>query len=213
MSTIPIPAAEPIALQPGEGERRWFHGFLITIKSSAETTNGRVAVVEHLGWVEEWDDDGELFLITFAASQPTPRASVEEEDDLPFQLEREASSGRKTTAPTRPGQHRFSYRVLRRYGSMRGLRRFEQGAARRRAAARLPGQAERRSRNGLVLCATHHRAFDQRLFAIQPTTHDLVNRDGAGSLGMTRKSVAHLPALPHPEALAWCWSRFQSASG
>ena len=117
MSTIPIPAAEPIALQPGEGERRWFHGFLITIKSSAETTNGRVAVVEHLGWVEEWDDDGELFLITFAASQPTPRASVEEEDDLPFQLEREASSGRKTTAPTRPGQHRFSYRVLRRYGS------------------------------------------------------------------------------------------------
>ncbi len=154
MSTIPIPAAEPIALQPGEGERRWFHGFLITIKSSAETTNGRVAVVEHLGWVEKWDDAGELFLITFAASQPTPPASVEE-DDLPFQLEREASSGRKTTAPTRPGQHRFSYRVLRRYGSRCAVCDVSNKAL--LDAAQLRAYRDKRSddpRNGLVLCAT-----------------------------------------------------------
>ena len=49
MSTTPIPSVAPIALQPGEGEARWFLGFLITIKSSAETTGGRVAVIEHLG--------------------------------------------------------------------------------------------------------------------------------------------------------------------
>jgi quercetin dioxygenase-like cupin family protein len=37
----------PIALQPGQGEARWFLGFLVTIKSSRETTDGRVAVLEH----------------------------------------------------------------------------------------------------------------------------------------------------------------------
>jgi quercetin dioxygenase-like cupin family protein len=49
MGTAPVPSVAPIALQPGDGEARWFLGFLITIKSSAATTNGRVAVIEHLG--------------------------------------------------------------------------------------------------------------------------------------------------------------------
>jgi quercetin dioxygenase-like cupin family protein len=49
MDTAPVPSVAPIALQPGEGEARWFLGFLVTIKSSAATTNGRVAVIEHLG--------------------------------------------------------------------------------------------------------------------------------------------------------------------
>ena len=48
MSTTPIPSVAPIALQPGEGDARWFLGVLATIKSSAETTDGRVAVIEHL---------------------------------------------------------------------------------------------------------------------------------------------------------------------
>jgi quercetin dioxygenase-like cupin family protein len=43
------PEASPtaIAMQPGEGDARWFLGALLTIKSSAETTNGGVAVIEH----------------------------------------------------------------------------------------------------------------------------------------------------------------------
>jgi quercetin dioxygenase-like cupin family protein len=39
----------PIALRPGEGDARWFLGGLTTIKSSSETTDGRVAVTENLG--------------------------------------------------------------------------------------------------------------------------------------------------------------------
>jgi quercetin dioxygenase-like cupin family protein len=49
MSSSLIPSVAPIALQPGEGDARWFLGFLVTIKSTVETTNGRVAVIEHLG--------------------------------------------------------------------------------------------------------------------------------------------------------------------
>jgi quercetin dioxygenase-like cupin family protein len=39
----------PIARLPGEGDARWFLGGLTTIKSSSETTDGRVAVTENLG--------------------------------------------------------------------------------------------------------------------------------------------------------------------
>jgi len=46
MSTTPTTSAAPIALQPGEGDARWFLGALGTIKASAETTNNNVAVLE-----------------------------------------------------------------------------------------------------------------------------------------------------------------------
>ena len=38
----------PIALAPGEGEALWGFGALATLKASSETTDGRVAVIEHL---------------------------------------------------------------------------------------------------------------------------------------------------------------------
>jgi hypothetical protein len=38
----------PITRQPDEGEALWFLGILATIKASAETTGGQVAVIEHL---------------------------------------------------------------------------------------------------------------------------------------------------------------------
>jgi quercetin dioxygenase-like cupin family protein len=48
MSTTPTPTVAPIALQPGEGDARWFLGALGTIKAAAETTNGQLAVLEFL---------------------------------------------------------------------------------------------------------------------------------------------------------------------
>jgi quercetin dioxygenase-like cupin family protein len=41
------PAALPIVRRQGEGDSRWFLGGLSTIKASAETTAGRVAVIEN----------------------------------------------------------------------------------------------------------------------------------------------------------------------
>ena len=48
MSTATSTSATPIALRRDEGEAIWFLGVLATIKASTETTDGRVAVVEHL---------------------------------------------------------------------------------------------------------------------------------------------------------------------
>jgi quercetin dioxygenase-like cupin family protein len=49
--SIAAPAVEelaPISLAPGEGESLWFLGSHTSVKASAETTAGRVAVIEHL---------------------------------------------------------------------------------------------------------------------------------------------------------------------
>jgi putative restriction endonuclease len=67
-------------------------------------------------------------------------------------------------------------------------------------------------RNGLVFCATHHRAFDKRLFGIRPSTRELVYRSNgprASDLAITRSSLDHLPAIPHRDALEWCWEKFE----
>lgn len=46
MTDVPSSIA-PIALQPGEGEAIWFLGTLVTLKSTAETTAGRVGVSDN----------------------------------------------------------------------------------------------------------------------------------------------------------------------
>jgi quercetin dioxygenase-like cupin family protein len=41
-------SVEPVVVGPGEGDAYWFLGTLATIKASAESTGGAVAVIEHL---------------------------------------------------------------------------------------------------------------------------------------------------------------------
>ena len=48
MSATASTALGPVALNKDEGEALWFLGVLATIKASSETTDGRVAVIEHL---------------------------------------------------------------------------------------------------------------------------------------------------------------------
>src|SRR5439155_19578099 len=48
MSATAPTAVNPIAFRQDEGEALWFLGVLATIKASHETTDGRVAVIDHL---------------------------------------------------------------------------------------------------------------------------------------------------------------------
>jgi quercetin dioxygenase-like cupin family protein len=48
MSITPDASLAPIALGADEGEALWFLGVLATVKAASETTDGRVAVIEHL---------------------------------------------------------------------------------------------------------------------------------------------------------------------
>jgi len=62
-------------------------------------------------------------------------------------------------------------------------------------------------RNGLILCANHHRVLDRGLLGIEPQSLTLVFTPphGAGSLRVTRKDLTHLRSQPHPTALEHAW--------
>jgi hypothetical protein len=62
-------------------------------------------------------------------------------------------------------------------------------------------------RNGLVLCALHHRMFDTNFFKIDPSdlsVHASENYSLA-DLRISRASIGHLRSRPHNEALRWRW--------
>jgi putative restriction endonuclease len=81
--------------------------FVVTCGKPASTRN------VYKGWVEGWDDDAELFLVTFA--EDPPPLPVGDDGNSPFVLEDEISRGMRSTV-RRPNQQRFKFAVLKRYG-------------------------------------------------------------------------------------------------
>jgi putative restriction endonuclease len=65
-------------------------------------------------------------------------------------------------------------------------------------------------RNGLALCAAHHRMFDAHLFGIEPGNLRVVARPplSLAQLRIGSDSIAHVPRGPHAKALAWRWRKF-----
>lgn len=124
--------------------------FVIAYPSPASTKRD-----VQLGWIEGWEDEAGLFLITFGKSRPLHLWRGQLEDDEPFMLtEKRASSSQPVNV--RSGQARFKFRVFQRYGA--------QCAACGIAvpelldAAHIKPKKDNGSddpRNGLVLCATH----------------------------------------------------------
>lgn len=161
-----------------------------------------------LAWVEDWDDDERLFLITFGAAPPALAPSPDP-DVTPFQGTADRPK-KEAMGTVRTGQHRFKFRVLSRYGAVCAV--CDVGVEALLDAAHIRGYRDRGSddeRNGIVLCALHHRAFDGRLFGIEPGTTELRTRAGGPSLEhlrITRSSLTHLVKQPHQDAVAWRWS-------
>ena len=58
-------------------------------------------------------------------------------------------------------------------------------------------------RNGLMLCANHHLAFDAKLFSIDPHTWEIKPRPDMTltTLEISRKTLRHLQKKPASEAL------------
>lgn len=165
-----------------------------------------------LAWVVDWDDSLEQFLLEFRLSSTQSELHTAPSDDSPFLLV-ESKTRRKSQSIVRPGQSRFSYTVMRRYGAscaacgiaVKGLT---------DAAHIVPDAANGSNdpRNGLPLCPTHHRAFDKGLLLINPTTNKFAARETGPSLtqlGVTNDGITWLPALPHPSALQWHWDCFK----
>jgi putative restriction endonuclease len=162
-----------------------------------------------LGWVVDADDETGQFLILFGDHQPEYQPAPGAE--MPFLLTRGAAT-KNTTANARPGQQRFRFQVLAKYGSKCAVCEIAHPSLIK--AAHICGKAQNGSddwRNGLPLCSTHHDAFDAHLFAIHPNTHVVVTMPGVSpsSIGIAAKVLTPLRQCPHPEALSW---RFTQAN-
>jgi len=176
--------------------------FVITYPSP----NSNVRDVK-LGWVESWDDQSSIFLVKFG-NDPPEATALETVDEPPFALTA-PKPGRKREVAARSGQQRFKFQVFKRYGPKCAVCRLKVSGLLDAAHIR-PKQADGSDdpRNGLVLCANHHRAFDAGLFGINPSTLEICcSPDGPDrvELGITVETVAHLQKTPHADALAWLW--------
>lgn len=177
--------------------------FVITYPTPSSTVRN-----VQLGWVERWHDESRTFLITFG-DEPPPFAD-EEEDEVPFELAAIGTRARREVN-VRSGQARFKFQVLRRYGPQCAVCGLDE--LKLLDAAHIRPKQENGSddpRNGLVLCANHHRAFDAGLFHIDPTSLEIRYRDyqDADTLRITYPTIEHLRKKPHAKALSWLWKKW-----
>jgi len=159
------------------------------------------------GWVESWDDESRTFLITFGDDPPS-NSVVDDVDNTPFALSTKEKRGLREVI-SRSGQQRFKFRVLQRYGPKCAVCGLDE--LKLLDAAHIRPKQDNGSddpRNGIVLCANHHRAFDAGLFRIEPLTLEICYRSNGPNpedLRMSFPSIRHLRKQPHTEAISWLW--------
>jgi putative restriction endonuclease len=167
----------------------------------------------HLGWVADWDDADEIFLVTF--TDDLTLAEMRDVDGMrePFKLLDDSPETRRVEVAARPNQQRFKFDVIARYGAACAV--CEIDAREVLDAVHIAEKGQKgtdQAENGLVLCATHHRAFDRGLFCIRPDDLVIHTKPGTAELRITKTSITHLKAHPHFDALTWRWSRWAGAS-
>ncbi|MEA2560550.1 MAG: putative restriction endonuclease [Acidobacteriota bacterium] len=161
-----------------------------------------------LGWVQRYSDEiGQLY-ITFSDTEQPPLPLIAGEDSTPFILQAQRTF-RHTKAKVRPNQGWFRFNALLQYGvgcAVCDIRQESLLDAAHICSVEHGGSDD--PRNALVFCLTHHRAFDQGLFGIDPATLRIEVRSPCQSpleLAITRESIGHLRKHPHREALQWAW--------
>ena len=162
-----------------------------------------------IGWVEDWDDQAKLFLIIFGEQEPSLLEAPGL--DTAFNLEGDYSS-KTTSSKSRPNQQRFRFRLLKEYGPKCAV--CSINLPQLLIAAHVRGKGEQGSddwRNGVLLCGTHHDAFDQYLFGIDPEDLSIITAPNlsARDLRIKERRLTPLSNQPHKEALKWKWVETQ----
>lgn len=171
----------------------------------------------HLAWVLDWDDSEKTFLMAFGRDAPAEvettgnDSELGTDDEQPFSAidHVDRAPVTSTRRPRRPG---FKFDVLKRYGGQCSV--CDLAIAEVIDAAHIRTKEEKGSddpRNGLPMCATHHRAFDAGFFAFEPETLRVQFRNGgpgAPDLRITREDITHLARKPHEEVVRWRWKVF-----
>ena len=169
-----------------------------------------------LGWVLDWDDGAELFLVEFSEqSPPKYEPSGGEESFEPFGSGAVVKDGKQST---RPNQRRFRYQVLQRYGAECAFCPIDKKEL--LDTAHLIGKEHKgsdESGNGLPVCPTHHRAMGEKtaMLRIHPETLEVIADNGATIAGLrvTKPSLTKMANPPHPVALQYLWDKQEANIG
>lgn len=163
-----------------------------------------------LGYVTDWDDTLQVFLIRLLddfALATGPREHIDDQPFKPF-----GNGARQSTKGTRAYRSpEFKFDVLRRYGKHCAV--CDVCVDEMLEAAHIIPKESRGSddaRNGLILCANHHKAFDAGMFGFEPSTTRIdLWQTGVTTqdMGITRNDLTHLESLPASEALTWRYNR------
>jgi hypothetical protein len=113
----------------------------------------------------------------------------------------------------REAQHQFRSKVFQRYGERCAVCDLDVPLA--LDAAHIVPKGEEGSddpRNGIVLCAVHHRMYDANAFAFEPNSLNVILRSEYSKdwLRIKNGTINHLAEQPHLKALEWRWKRFQN---
>ncbi|MCC2314188.1 HNH endonuclease [Cellulomonas xiejunii] len=163
-----------------------------------------------LAWVTASAGPAQSFLFEFAP-QPPPPLVVEPDPQRPFERDTPRRRRAVTTNRAERDAH-FTYRVLHRYEARCAI----SGVPVKEVldAAHVIPVAEGGpddERNGILLTATLHRAFDAGLWALNPAsgTIELDPRVQPADLRLTTLRLRHGAPYPHAEAMAWRYSKFR----
>jgi hypothetical protein len=163
-----------------------------------------------LGYVESYDDQSSLFLVTFVDEvlKTKPVFPKEDQSEAPFEETQLPSAPILKLVRQRPNQRRFAVDVKKRYGASCAV--CSIAIPELIVAAHLVPKNRNGSddaRNGLPLCANHHVALDRGLWRIFPGSNEIVPRQGEtlDALRITRSSLTHLPQQPHDTSVLWLW--------
>ena len=165
-----------------------------------------------IGFVEDWDDAAEMFLISLQEKWAVP-LKIDEEVPQAFELTAVNDTKLALTA-SRPNQAKFRFSVLKRYGHKCAVCHIKVTDV--LAAAHIRDKRHDGSddpRNGIVLCQTHHTAFDKHLFGIDPSSLEIKMNEETDSddLGITEFRLTMERSEPHRDALEWRWSETMKA--
>jgi len=184
----------------------------VVSKSSPSSSKRNV----HLGWVESWDDEREVFLITFS-EEPIQSADDDGEEEKEFELKSTNKEKKQTQRDARPGQQKFRFNVFKRY-------KYKADGKTKCALTGLPvcdlldaahlypkrKNSSDDPRNGLPLSPTVHRALDQGLIGICPDDFSIHgDSEVLNQLGIQYRDLNHLRKKPASEALEYLWKLFE----
>ena len=168
----------------------------------------------HLAWVTSFDDEGKIFLIEYGEKIIEKVPEVVQAP--PPEIVKNKKT-KKTTVRARPGQAKFRYLVLASYGTKCLLSQCEVKEM-LEAAHIIPEHkgGPDDPRNGLVLSANLHKAYDSGLWCIDPNTYDVVSRDNGPSLDAMGVSIRNLSFVKEKiwkDALIWRWKIWKGLIG